>query len=61
MKTKESYLEKMFKGKRIESVIKAFEQANDYCNSEHLELDSTGFEEILIAMNCDKVKLPSGL
>lgn len=51
MATKKGYLEMMFKGKRLQTVVNAFIKANNYCTANEMEVDSLQFEEILIDQN----------
>lgn len=55
MQTKEAYMSKMFKGKRLKTVVKAFESANKFCNRNSLEVDSYEFENILIHQRIDRL------
>lgn len=48
MRTKEAYMPKMFKGKRLQTVVKEFEKANNYCTANDIEADCYDFESILI-------------
>lgn len=48
MQTKVPYMETMFKGKRLQTVIKEFKKANQFCLDNNIECDSLEFEEILI-------------
>jgi hypothetical protein len=51
MATKEAYMPKMFKRKRLDSVVKAFKKANDFCTKNEITCDCYEFENILINQN----------
>jgi len=52
MATGEAYMPKMFKGKRLATIIKAFKEVNDYLNDEGItNCDGYQFEELLICWN----------
>lgn len=51
MQTKQAYMPLMFKGKRLQTVVKAFSTSNEYCLKNEIEADCYQFEEILINQN----------
>lgn len=51
MATKKAYMPIMFDGKRLNTVVRAFEEANQYVNNNSMEVDCYEFEEILIMQN----------
>lgn len=51
MATKQPYMPLMFKGKRLQTVVKAFKTANEYCLTNDVQADCYEFEDILINQN----------
>lgn len=48
IETHKPYLEILFKGKRLKTVVKEFKKANKFCLENDIQADCYEFEEILI-------------
>lgn len=51
MKTKEYYMDRLFLKRNIKTIQKKFKEAQKFLKSESIEVDATGFEEVLIELN----------
>lgn len=51
MATKKAYMSVVFKGKRLQTVVKTFKKANAFCVTNDLQLDGYEFENLLINQN----------
>lgn len=50
-KTKEYYMDRLFLKRNIKTIQKKFKEAQKFLESENIQVDGIGFEEVLIELN----------